>query len=150
MSKWIRTTKPQRSLLPKLFSLFCICWLSSAPEPPCNKRSTNQILRFLRGQVSSCMHALLGWLAFVRSNNPPRRAQKRMKRGKHQSTRHRKNARATARYRSAPHCAKTTFVTTVLDYEIRSTSSRSLASGSEQMTADDKGICLPLRGAVIL
>lgn len=25
-----------------------------------------------------------------------------------------------------------------------------LASGGEQMTADDKGICLPLRGAVIL
>ncbi|KAL1275692.1 hypothetical protein QQF64_035315 [Cirrhinus molitorella] len=57
-----------------------------------------------------------------------------------QNTGGRKKERAS-RYRSAPHAVKTPFVTTVLDYEIRSTSSRGEASGGEQMTADDKGIC---------
>lgn len=89
-------------------------------------------------KVSSCMGASL--LLQVTIHLAPPEKSENDENTNQQNTGGRKKERAS-RYRSAPHAVKTPFVTTVLDYEIRSTSSRGEASGGEQMTADDKGIC---------
>lgn len=101
------------------------------PEAPCNKTRREPKIRVKWAAVRA-----RGSFAFVTSNNPPRFREN----SENNDWQHGRRERERAAARATRYC-ETPFATTVLDYEIASTSSRREASGGEQMTADDKGIC---------